>query len=492
MSDANRTGISFVEEVTWGTNPATQQRNMAFTGESLAFNIDNITSNSIRTDRQVSDLIQTGASCSGDINFELKYATEISNLMQGALWDDEWHGVGSPDQATWLTTAARTCVITVATNTFVFNAAFVTAGLNLSIGQTFTLTGTAGALNDGTYTVATRTMAATLTVTTVEAPGGADETLDDAPVGTFVFNIKETIVSAASASNLDFVINAGADTLTLGSAIVHDIVTGQWIELSGAAANNNGYHYVTNVTGQVITVSATPGFGTGETLDETDAAVLRGARIRNGVTENSYWIERSHADVTQYFQFAGMVVNTMNMTFAANAIATGTFGFIGSAATLTQATSGTGTNAAAATTSVMNAVANVGTILINGTAAASCLIQEISISLNNNVRGLSSIGQLGFCDIGVGEIALTGTLNLYFLNDTYYDMFLAGTAFSLSWKTEDAAGNAYIFYMPECKFTTDAVNAGSKNSDIMENTGFTAILDPTLLFTIQICKFAAA
>jgi hypothetical protein len=489
MSDSNRTGISLVEEVTWGTNPATQQRDMAFTGESLSFNIDNITSNSIRSDRQVTDLIQTGASCAGDINFELKYATEISDLLQGSLWDSRWHGVGSSVGGTFLTTAANTCVITVLTNTFVFNAAFVTAGFGLAVGQTFTLTGTAGALNDGTFTVETRILAGTLTVTTVEIPGGANETLDDAPVGTFVVNILETLTADATASGLDFSFNLGADTLTLGANIPHDIVQDQWIEVNGATANNNGYHRVVTVVGQVITVEATPGFGTTEVVQA--AATVKGARIRNGVTENSYWIERSHGDITQFFQFAGMVINTMNMTFAANAIATGTFGFIGRVATLTQATSGTGTNAAAATTNVMNAVANVGTIRINNVAAASCLVQEIGISLNNNVRGLSSIGYLGFCDVGVGEVALTGTLNLYFLSDTYYDLYLAGTAFSLEWKVEDAAGNAYIFRLPECKFNSDTVNASSKNTDILENAAFTAIMDPTYGYCIEVIRISA-
>jgi len=479
MADANRSGIAYVKEVTWGTNPATQQRNLDFTSESLGFNVDNITSNSIRSDRQVTDLIQTGANCSGDINFELRYATEISDLMVGALWTTKWQGCGSPVQGTYVTTAAITVAVVATTKTWTF-----TGMTRPAIGQTFVLTGS-GASNDGTYTCATHPSAGA--ITTTEDPTG-DETFDASPVGTFVYNIKESITSGASASNETFAFDASANTITLGSAVNFDIAEDQWIEVAGAATGNNGYHLVTDVTGQVLTVEDVT---TTETLDESDAATIKSSRLRNGTTENSYWIERYHSDVTQYFSFAGMVVNTMNMTFAANSVCTGSFGFIGKAAALAQATTGTGSNAAAGTTSYMNAVANVANIRVDDTAMTTCLIQEISFSLTNNVRGLSSIGTLGFCDIGVGELAITGNLNMYFLDDTYYDKYIASTAFSLDWKVEDGAGNAYLFRLPNCKFATDPINVTGKNSDVMENASFQAIMDGTNSYTIQICRVPA-
>jgi len=124
---------------------------------------------------------------------------------------------------------------------------------------------------------------------------------------------------------------------------------------------------------------------------------------------------------------------------------------------------------------------------------ASCLIQEVSFSLNNNVRGLNSIGELGYCDIGVGEVGLEGTLNMYFQDETYFDNYLAGTAFSLVWRVTDSATptNTYVFTLPQCKFITDAVNSGGKNSDVMENTGFMAYRHPTLGFTMMISRYSA-
>lgn len=395
MSDSNRSGISFVEEVAWGVNPGTALTNINFTSESLSFNIDNITSDSIRQDRQIADLIQTGASCAGDINFEWQYGN-VDSLIQGGLWATQW--VGADDGAT------------------------------------------------------------------------------DA-----------VITSGTTVGNLDFTLASAGNTITLGSSVTHSLVIGQWFYLSGSTADD-GHHRIVNVAGNVITVDSITG---DEVLDETDLATITSSYIKNGVTENSYWIERNHADVTQFFAFAGMVVNTFAATFTANSIATGTISLIGKEATLQQATTGTGTNNAAATTNIMNCVANIGEIRIDGTAITGCLIQEINFTVNNNVRGLSRIGNLGFCDIGVGEVMVEGTLNMYFLDETYYDLYLAGTAFSLEWRVTDAAGYTYTFVLPNCKFVTDTVNATGKNSDVMENCGFQAIMDPTLLFTIMVCKYQA-
>ena len=88
MSDANRIQLRYCEEDTWGTTPATRAlQELRLTGESLSYNIANIVSTEIRDDRQVTDLIQTGAECGGGTNFELSYGT-YDDFMEGALWSD--------------------------------------------------------------------------------------------------------------------------------------------------------------------------------------------------------------------------------------------------------------------------------------------------------------------------------------------------------------------------------------------------------------------
>jgi len=142
----------------------------------------------------------------------------------------------------------------------------------------------------------------------------------------------------------------------------------------------------------------------------------------------------------------------------------------------------------------MSASTNVGEIYEGATLAAipaSLFIQSVDLSLANNVRGLKAVSHLGNADIGVGSCNVTGSMNTYFADNTLYDKYLAGTATGLSFKIADSDGNTYIFTMPSIKFSTDALNAGSQDSDVMENLGFQALRHETYDYTIQVCKFSA-
>jgi hypothetical protein len=138
-----------------------------------------------------------------------------------------------------------------------------------------------------------------------------------------------------------------------------------------------------------------------------------------------------------------------------------------------------------------NAISNVANILENGVAIASCLMQSFYFSLGNNVRGLTSIGFAGNCDIGVGQIDVTGTLNAYFKDTALYTKYINGTETSISFRLTDIDGNSYIFTFPRIKFESDKQNAGSSNQDIVENIGWRAIRHLTYGCTIQIDKFDA-
>jgi len=114
----------------------------------------------------------------------------------------------------------------------------------------------------------------------------------------------ETITSGATASNLDFSLSSSGNTITLGSGVTHGIVDGQWIKLTGSAADD-GYHLVTNVTGNVLTVES---ITTTEVLDETDAATITGSALLNGTTTSSFTFQRQLEDKTtnSFFRFSSV------------------------------------------------------------------------------------------------------------------------------------------------------------------------------------------
>lgn len=88
-ASSNLAQVRYIRETVPGVTPTTgDPQDLRMTGESLKFNITTETSQEIRADRQVSDLIQTGADASGDINFELSAGT-YDEFMAAALCN-EW------------------------------------------------------------------------------------------------------------------------------------------------------------------------------------------------------------------------------------------------------------------------------------------------------------------------------------------------------------------------------------------------------------------
>lgn len=86
MTNSSQTRLAYVAESTYGTTPATPtllvQR---FVSESINANIENVVSNEIRADRNVSDLIQVGSSAGGAVDFELSYGS-FDNWLESLMF----------------------------------------------------------------------------------------------------------------------------------------------------------------------------------------------------------------------------------------------------------------------------------------------------------------------------------------------------------------------------------------------------------------------
>jgi hypothetical protein len=92
MTDTNRVSLYVLPETTWGTTPAAGTfEELRYTGESLVYNVETASSSQIRSDRNVSDVVRTQASTSGDVQFELSYGsfdTLLEGLMMGTWATD--------------------------------------------------------------------------------------------------------------------------------------------------------------------------------------------------------------------------------------------------------------------------------------------------------------------------------------------------------------------------------------------------------------------
>ena len=95
MTDSSQTRLAYIAEVTYGTTPTTPAfKNLRYTGESLNPNIQNVTSNEIRADRNIPDVIQVGSEAGGNVEFELSYGS-FDDLIEGLM------------QSTWSTNVIK-------------------------------------------------------------------------------------------------------------------------------------------------------------------------------------------------------------------------------------------------------------------------------------------------------------------------------------------------------------------------------------------------
>jgi len=73
LASTSSVQISYLEETTFGVIETGTPKNLRMTGESLAYDISSEASKEINASRQVSDLVQVGATAQGGINFEAQY-----------------------------------------------------------------------------------------------------------------------------------------------------------------------------------------------------------------------------------------------------------------------------------------------------------------------------------------------------------------------------------------------------------------------------------
>jgi len=266
-----------------------------------------------------------------------------------------------------------------------------------------------------------------------------------------------------------------------------NIVIGQWVKTSGFTdPANNGFFKVVTATSAKITVAG----GTLVTEAAGASVTVSGEMLRNGTTLSSYTIQKHFQDATTpvFINFTGARIGSMGLSFSTGEIVETTFGVmaLGAASSTTQI-AGASINPAT-TTGVLNAVGNVSTIWLDN-AVSSSFFNSLTATIANNLRAQDAVGSLPHVGIALGSLDVTGDISLYFEDDTMYSKFIAATAFALSFLLEDVAGNAYLFTLPRVKFETGEVVSSGLDTDVLLDTTWRGILDPTTSCTVQVDKF---
>jgi len=314
--------------------------------------------------------------------------------------------------------------------------------------------------------------------------GSYDDFIEGAMASTFSADI--------GISGTDIGITTGTDILSSSSTdfVAAGLVVGQWFKVGGFsnAALNKYYKAIsvaTNAVGVVAgSVPATEAAGNTVTVD--------GSMIRNGVVESSFSIQKHIQDATvpTFINFNGTRIGGMALTFATGQILTGSFNLMALGAVVSTSQIAGATVTPVGSSSVLNAVDNVSEIYEDDVLSTSNF-SNLSLNLSNNLRAQDAIGSLAHVGIALSRLEVTGDISIYFEDNVMYNKYINATQFSLSFRVQDAAGNAYIFTLPAVKFESGSVVSGGLDQDIILEASWRAIADSTTNCMIQIDRIAA-
>lgn len=297
-----------------------------------------------------------------------------------------------------------------------------------------------------------------------------------------------------------------ASVATTGSSIFTSLANGSWIKVvppAGATAAVKAYFAdrwfkVASTTSTVITLDpSTPITGVGIIGTTTAGYAISQSVVSNGSSlSRTFTLEYAMTDINQFLPFRGMRTNSLDLSLEVGSIITGSFGFLGQGHDgMVGATTLPGSPVASQSLEVMNSVADVGAIYENGSSILSgstSFIKSVKLNVSNNLRGQKAIGVFGNAGVGLGQLAITGSLDIYVENANYYNKWLAGTKTSLALGMADAAGNGYLVELDKVQFKDGGLNLGGRNDDTMLSLPFEAFYDPTANRGIRLTRSVAA
>ncbi len=211
--------------------------------------------------------------------------------------------------------------------------------------------------------------------------------------------------------------------------------------------------------------------------------------LENGTERITYTMQKEIANITtpQFINFTGAQIGGLNLDFQVGQVLTGSFSILALGSTISATQIVGATFPAVTSTDVMNAVGNLTDIEVDG-VPSTAKFQSLSMQLTNNLRPQDAIGSLSHVGVALGQLEITGNMNLYFEDATMYSKFLNGTSFSLAFTVQDAATNSYTFTLPKVKFETGSVVAGGLDQDVLLAATWRAIRDGATDRMIQITR----
>lgn len=388
-ASANDLILSYAPEKEYAVVPETHFREMRVTSESLAMTEDTTNDSEIRNDRMGGTPIRTALHVGGDIGIEPSYRN-FEDFFEGAMFDC-WKNIYDVNVSDVAFGADKTITSETLKTAY------------LQVGDRIFIQGSVS--NDGEYTIA----AVEEGIITV-----AEDLIEEEAGASVYFS---AIKVAATAGDIFFASEDKSINSTAFDFTELDIVPHQYIRVLGTTNNNKDFKVVSVAANKIIVED--------EVAAENPEGIvtLGGSRLRNGIVNHSYTIEKNQVP-GEYYQYAGMMVNELSLDISTGSVLSGTISFMGKSENFSaESRSKDQKTKKAFETKIYNSISDIGTVTVDG-AKAPAAIQSLSFSIGNNIEEQQQVGSLENAGVFVGNFDVTGSISLYYKDATIYNSFL--------------------------------------------------------------------
>lgn len=210
--------------------------------------------------------------------------------------------------------------------------------------------------------------------------------------------------------------------------------------------------------------------------------------LKSGTTRRSFTIERKFADLdtAEYHRHTGCEFNSMSMTVTPNAMVTTTFGVVGKDLSVSTSEVASSTYSADVGNTPFDSF--TGSITEGGSSIAT--VTSISITVENGLEPLFSVGSSTTNRPSIGKSRVTGNLTCYFESNTLYSKFLNETSSEIVLTLTDLDGNDIQFDIPNVKYNTGQPDVSGEGS-VTVSMDFVALYNSSDATQLAITRTAA-
>lgn len=229
------------------------------------------------------------------------------------------------------------------------------------------------------------------------------------------------------------------------------------------------------------------------TFDDLLSGLLGGEWTSNalkpGLIFKSFLFEKRFSSAL-FLRYPGSFIGSGTLNVARGQFLGGSFSIMSKEETNFTVSASTAAYTAAPTGDVVDPVAGVQEVLLDGAPIASgCSSITLNIA-NEGAAADYALGSASAQGMRMGTMTVSGTGEFFFRDFALYQRFKAETKGSFSFKTVDKAGNAYRFTLPQSVLTNPRITAGAINQPVMAQVDIEGNPDPTN-GTIKIERIAA-